>query len=355
MNINFAFIRHGYGCHNAMGNLVRGKVVSLEHARAFTDSSASSNSNKSKTQLTPMIDPVLTPMGVDASVNNGCVVSKVIRSLAKVTAKDRLQMDTVNIVGCSPLIRCMETAYYMSRKWDNPPNKIYVFPLLREIDEGSADKYSPKSIHTMNTVTSYAMRPINEQKAYLKRIGILDYFDFTFVEKFPEQRMEPGDVKQFLIWFGKYFMPYIKSRQQLNVFVTTHAGVLRDFSHEGFVNNSGFVLNTTYYDDIQRFSFGDYVSLNDYLPKWFFSDFANAEYNTREYYCPSDRCEELCTVAQGPSSGKRSQVKLMCDGSDSTQKTSKTSKTGAPNAPVAIRKPRKESLSKDTISSPWDF
>lgn len=344
MNINFAFIRHGYGCHNAMSNLVKGKVVTTEQARdllGYTETKS-----KTKPNLTPMVDPVLTPMGVDASINNGCVVSKVIRSLTKVTGKDRLQMDPINIVGSSPLIRCMETAYYMTRKWDNPPDKIYVFPLLREIDEGSTDKYSPKSIHTMNTVTSYAMRPLSEQKAYLKKIGILQYFDFTFVEKFPDQRLEPGDVKQFLIWFGKYFMPYIKvSDKKLNVFVTTHAGVLRDFSHEGFVNNSGFVINTTYYDDIQRFSYGDYVSLNDYLPTWFFSDFANPEYNTREYYCPSDRCEELCTVAKGPTVSKRSQVRLSCQSPPVPR---------VPGAPVAIRKQRKESK-VEAIPSPWDF
>jgi|694.fasta_scaffold00208_56 hypothetical protein len=35
MNINFAFLRHGHGCHNAMSNLAADGVLSYEHANKF--------------------------------------------------------------------------------------------------------------------------------------------------------------------------------------------------------------------------------------------------------------------------------------------------------------------------------
>lgn len=337
MNINFAFIRHGYGCHNAMSSLVKGNIISVNQARSLLGQSDTSSN------LTPMNDPVLTPIGVDASITNGCIVSKVIKKIPQVTGKNKMEMNTINIVGSSPLIRCMETAYYMTRKWENPPDKIYVFPLLREIDEESSNKYSPKSIHRMNTLSSYAMKPLDEQKKYLKSIGILDFFDFTFVEKYKEERMEPGDIKQFMIWFGKFFMPSVKSNDNnnLNLFITTHAGVLRDFSNEGFVNNSGFVVNTTYDRESKTFSFGDYISLNKYLPKWFFYDYANPEYNKKDYYCPSNRCGELCSIAKGPEQSKRSEIKLHCNNPD--------------EQPVSLQ--RKGAIKKriDEISPNWDF
>lgn len=35
MNINFAFLRHGYGCHNSMSNLVRSNILEYEYAKKF--------------------------------------------------------------------------------------------------------------------------------------------------------------------------------------------------------------------------------------------------------------------------------------------------------------------------------
>lgn len=298
MNTNFVFIRHGYGCHNAISHLVYNKVISKDEAIQLTQSDNKLLNffkfNKNNSVIKPLIDPELTPNGVEISINNGCIINKILKQISILKNDKDINLDTINIVGCSPLIRCMETAYYMSRKWDNPPNKIYVFPLLREIDESGYNKYSKKSLERMNTLPSYAMKKLNDQKQYLKNLGILEYFDFTFVENFINERSEPGDIGKFIEWFNKNFIPFLLPRKNLNVFITTHAGVLHNFSNERFMNNSGFVLNTTL--DKNNISFRKIVSLNDYLPNSFFKNYR--EYDTKEYYCPSDRCGQLCSLVK---------------------------------------------------------
>ena len=32
-NINFVFVRHGYGCHNAIGNLINNKLITSENGK----------------------------------------------------------------------------------------------------------------------------------------------------------------------------------------------------------------------------------------------------------------------------------------------------------------------------------
>ena len=238
-NINFVFVRHGYGCHNAIGNLINNKLITSENGKQLLQSH--------------LIDPELTPIGIDASISNGNIVNKVIRSLSKTLANKNLNMDEMNVIGCSPLIRSMETAYFMSKDWINPPKKIYVFPLLREIDESSTDKYSNKSRQTMETTPSYAMKSIIEQKRYLRSIGILELFDFSFVEKYYELRKEPGDIPKFINWFIINYISQIQPRDKLNVFIITHAGVLKDYAQAGFTNNSivsGFLFFSVFCQSI---------------------------------------------------------------------------------------------------------
>ena len=273
-NINFVFVRHGYGCHNAIGNLINNKLITSENGKQLLQSH--------------LIDPELTPIGIDASISNGNIVNKVIRSLSKTLANKNLNMDEMNVIGCSPLIRSMETAYFMSKDWVNPPKKIYVFPLLREIDESSTDKYSNKSRQTMETTPSYAMKSIIEQKRYLRSIGILELFDFSFVEKYYELRKEPGDISKFINWFIINYISQIQPRDKLNVFIITHAGVLKDYAQAGFTNNSGFLLNGRLKHN--TFKLNKYISLNSYLPKEFFQEYHKSKWNKRSHYCPSDRC-----------------------------------------------------------------
>jgi hypothetical protein len=316
MNINFAFLRHGYGCHNAMSNLAGSKVISYTQARQFLNSQSNVDSNNVfSNDIIPLNDPVLTNIGVDASIYNGCIINKILKRLPEIYKDPRLDMNTMNVVGCSPLIRCMETAYYMTRKWKNPPDQIYVFPLLREIDESSVNKYSDESKEIIRITPSYSIKTIQEQKDYLQSIGILKYFNFSFVEAFPSERIEPGDVKEFIKWFGKYFIKLLdKKRGNLNVFITTHAGVLKDYADEGFYNNSGFVVNL-HYDDV--YSLNRYVSLNDFIKDYnFFKDYKNPKYSSKAYYCPSDRCGQLCSVAKGRGNKKVEKVNLVCNVED---------------------------------------
>lgn len=294
MNVNFVFVRHGYGCHNAISNLIDNNVLSYTTGKKFLESYSSYGKPNNDYQL---YDPVLTNVGVDASIYNGCVVDKILHKIPFIYNNQNYNMESFDVVGCSPLIRCMETAYFMTRKWKNPPSKIFVFPLLREIDESSDDKYSDMSLYNMNTTPSYSIKPISEQKEHLKNIGILDYFDFSFVETFPLERIEPGDIKQFMDWFGNYYMRYL-NQPNINIFITTHAGVLKDFSNEGFYNNSGFILNTTFEE--KKFKIENYISLNHHLKKHdFFKDYKS--YNSVNYYCPSDRCGKLCDVSKKTS------------------------------------------------------
>lgn len=274
-NLNFVFVRHGYGCHNAIGNLINNNLLTSKNGRELLKSD--------------FVDPELTPIGINASITNGNIINKIIKN------KD-LNINEINVIGCSPLIRSMETAYFMSRNWLNPPQKIYVFPLLREIDESSNDKYSQKSLHTIEITPSYAMKSIIEQKKYLRSIGILDTFDFSFVEKYHDLRREPGDISKFINWFILKYMSQIQPRSNLNIFIVTHAGVLKDYSKTGFTNNSGFVLNGRLKNN--NFKLNKYISLNSYLPKEFFQEYNESKWNKRSHYCPSNRCGngKLCEL-----------------------------------------------------------
>lgn len=282
-NINFVFVRHGYGCHNAIGNLINNKLITSENAKQLLQSH--------------LIDPELTELGINASISNGNIIASILKSLNRIFKNKNLNMDEMNVIGCSPLIRSMETAYFMSRDWVNPPKKIYVFPLLREIDESSTDKYSQRSFKIMETTPSYAMKSIIEQKKYLRSIGLLDMFDFSFIEKYSELRQEPGDISKFINWFIINYMSQIQQRDNLNVFIITHAGVLKDYSHQGFTNNSGFVLNGRLKNN-NKFKLNKYIPLDQFLPKEFFKEYYKSKWNNKSNYCPSNRCGngKLCEL-----------------------------------------------------------
>lgn len=347
MNVNFAFIRHGYGCHNAMSNLVHHNVISESQAERFMDRGGRGTRNILNGYLLPLNDPVLTNVGVEASIYNGCIVNKILKRLSSIYNNKLLSMDTFNVVGCSPLIRCMETAYYMTRKWKNPPNKIYVFPLLREIDESSVDKYSEESREIIRITPSYSIKTIQEQKEYLRNLGILDSFDFSFVETYPKERIEPGDIKVFMKWFAQEFMKLLHTdSNNLNVFITTHAGVLRDYADEGFYNNSGFVINTTYVDDFYK---NTYISLNNYIKEYnFFKDYSNSKYNSVEYYCPSDRCGQLCSVAKGRVNNLQ-QIGLTCNIEDEDSQSQNIPKS------KILKGRRKYDTQQINLDTVWDF
>ena len=309
---NFVFVRHGYSCTNAMKNLVESNIIKASDGRLFLK--PSENVNVFNSDIQPLDDPVLTNLGVDASIHNGCVINKILKNLGDNIEDERFNIKQINIIGCSPLIRSMETAYYMSRKWINPPNKIYVLPLLREIDESSDNKYSGYSRSKINLVPGYSMKSISEQKSYLKQLGILEFFDFSFVEAFSKQRLEPGDIRVFLNWFANYFLPLVMEPvDNLNIFIVSHAGVLKDFIGSGFYNNAGFIINTQYNSEEKSLSVKKYVLLNEFLQNSnFFTDYTNRMYN-KDYYCPSNRCGQLCSVINSEPNVEIKQLHLQCD------------------------------------------
>lgn len=282
MNVNYVFVRHGYGCHNAVKPLYKYGAINTDDAKSMFNITS---------------DPELTPLGVDASVHNGLIISKLVSNIHDYY-KIPNKIQNINVVGTSPLLRSMETAYYMTKDWETPPSKIYVFPYLREIDEHSDDKYSKESRKYMDTNPSYAMKSISEQKEHLKQQGILDRFDFSFVEWNEKLRKEPGDISAFTKWFSENFISDINSLSPMNVFIVTHAGVLRDYANEGYSNNSGFLLGT----NIKKTYFGYQIkhsgilSFNKILPPSFFHNYYDRYYNDKKYFCPSNRCGNLCTI-----------------------------------------------------------
>ena len=279
MNINFTFVRHGLSCINAKRTLSYTTKLDKRILRNVLD----------------LDDPHLSQMGVETSVNNGKVIENIMFNIHKFS---NIKIDTVDLVGCSPLIRSMETAYYMTRNWKTPPKKIVIFPLLRELDESAVDPYSKYSKNILQSVPGYSMKEIREQKEYLKSIGILDFFDFSIIEMESELRTEPGNIQKFIEWFDESIDISSDYEHKFNVFIVTHAGVLHQFAHEGYVNNSGFILNTTLKDS--TIEYNEFISMNNYLPIYFFKDYNNAKYNL-DYYCPSNRCGKLCTLSDNKS------------------------------------------------------
>lgn len=276
MNLNCIFVRHGLSCSNAKRSL----------------SYTTELDKRLLSNILNLDDPHLSQMGVESSINNGKVIENIMFNIHKFS---NVNINDIDLVGCSPMIRSMETAYYMTRKWKNPPKKIVVFPLLRELDERGVDPYSTYSKNILQNVPGYSIKEIREQKEYLKSIGILDYFDFSIIEMENELRKEPGNIKRFIEWFDESIdmSGYIN----FNLFIVTHAGVLHQFANEGYVNNSGFILNMTLKDTIE---YKEFISMNDMLPNYFFKDYNNPKYNL-DYYCPSKRCGNLCNLSVNKS------------------------------------------------------
>ena len=281
--VNFVFVRHGQGCHNATSPLLK-------------NSDLDDDSKQKLIKYLSMYDPELTYIGEKASIKNGSIVERFLNNIDKISDIGIRDIG-IGIVGCSPLIRSMETAYFMTRKWKNPPKKIYVFPLLRELDESSSNIYSDASRERLKSIPSYAMRSIKYQKKYLETIGILDFFDFSFVET-SNLRSEPGQITEFIKWFNYYKNEFnvINKRDPVNVFIVTHAGVLKNYAGEGYYNNSGFILNA---ELGKKITYRDFISMNDYLDKSIFSEFIK-DYKSIKLneYCPSKRCGKLCSLSK---------------------------------------------------------
>jgi hypothetical protein len=220
--MKFTFVRHGEGCHNMIS----------KHSQSL--------GKESYSRLVEMTsDPELTKAGAIISTYNGNVIKPIIGK--------------VHIVCCSPLLRSMETAYFMSRGWGtDAPSKIFVVPFLRELDESNMKgKYSIKSRMRIDTLGVYQMSTIDNQKKHLMKYAVardkslVDFFDFTFVEQRDKSflqpavkpflkngRREPGDIPTFMKWAKTVMLSQLGLQgQNVSLVAVTHAGVLKDFVH----------------------------------------------------------------------------------------------------------------------------
>lgn len=229
--INYIFLRHGQSLNNSLNDMIQNKVITRREIDILSKNNG------------PLVDPVLSPIGKYSSVLNGAIASRVLQRDYNITS--------INIVGCSPLLRSMLTAYYSTRKWQTPPRVITVLPYLREIDEGSNNKWSQKSQNIIDTTPGYMMRDTENQKRILNQWGILSYFDFSLVEQYPRKRSLPGDINDFINWSKKIFIN--RFNKPFNFYIITHSGVLRDYLPGNYPNNDGLIVecmyqpNNTYY------------------------------------------------------------------------------------------------------------
>ena len=67
------------------------------------------------------------------------------------------------------------------------------------------------------------------QKTYLLEAGLLDYFDFSFVEHNLQDRNEPGDITRFITWFTlnylrkiSHFHKNINVNHYIHLFYSSH-------------------------------------------------------------------------------------------------------------------------------------
>ncbi len=242
--LKFTFLRHGVGCHNILNTLI--KIGKKNDRNIYFK------------------DSILSDIGVEESYNN---------------AKNFIY--DYDIIYCSGLLRSMETAYFMA-KAINYNKKIYVLPYLREIDEGSDNIYSKESIERINTIPNYSMKSLEYQKKYLQDLGILDRFEFKFIEE--HDRKSPGNIKNFISWIYLYTPGFTSFNK--NILVITHAGVLKYYTDTGFKNNSGFNIVVKFYKKHFLFSKPDFDIYKKKLYK------SNQNIN----YCSSSRCKELCNI-----------------------------------------------------------
>lgn len=276
--INFIFLRHGNACHNVVKSLVTTK-------RGYIDIK-----NDIK-------DAQLTHFGVDFSIWSGCIIKNILKVMGNLYEEDYDDIDDIDIIGTSPLIRSIETGYYMTKNWKKDPERIYVLPYLREIDERifntkGLTKYTDPAIYN---VPQYAMKTIDEQKSYLSDSLKMDAnnIDFSYVERFKLERESPGDINKFIRWFYENFKSKLGNKKSYNVIIITHSGVIREFFKKSVFNNFGLILPVFIKNDdeldIQK---DKIVDIADLFPK---DILKNIGYNAKNICgVGQSRCNVVC-------------------------------------------------------------
>lgn len=237
--VNFIFIRHGESCQQ----------VAYDNARQ----------NDYKRLYWLFSDPTLSDKGEIQSINAG---KEYVEKF-----KNEFNIDSFDIIGSSPMLRTIETAYYMTKEYN--PDNIYVYPFLRECRECN-DKDNAEKLNKI-----WPMKKISEQKDYLKSKNI-ENIDFKYVEN-NKDRESPGNIEKFLEWFHKNVNI---EKDNTNVLIITHSHVLRFFRISA-ENNAGVYLKTV----IDKGSI--VYTKNDIKSIW-------PKYLQKKFKCPQTRCKEIC-------------------------------------------------------------
>lgn len=286
--INFIFLRHGLACHNVFKNVYTNvKSDILDPKNEYKEFK-----RENKNQLT---DSHLTHFGVDISIWLGCLIKNILKVLGTLESNYD-DIESFDFVATSPLIRAMETAYFMSSKWKHKPQKISVFPYLREIDERiftnkTITKYSEPFVY--KNAPPYAIKTIEEQKEYIKNTFPETEYDFSFVEQNPQGRENPGDINLFINWFYSNFKNELNEKNVYNVLVITHAGVIREYFNKNVYNNFGFILPVKIDND-------NIIFQNDLIldiEKYFTIDVLHNLSYKKQNICGVNqtRCSEICS------------------------------------------------------------
>ena len=195
----------------------------------------------------------------------------------------------------------METANFITDTWAKKPDKIFVFPFLREIYINERGHYNRLSKYVnravLNSEPAFQLMARDHSVQYLADKNLLDIYDFRYADG--NMVREPGDIHRFIRYL-KYtlFSDYRHKTENntLNLCIITHAGVLYDFAksmhqNENVIlqNNSGCIVKLAESRDALEIKsvipiHADYI---DY-------DISDTETERVKYYCPSKRCKSYC-------------------------------------------------------------
>ena len=139
--VNFVFLRHGESCQQVIFKHIKDKVKRNELFVTYTDPPISDNA---------VIDSIEIGEKYSNLFSNG---------------KFGKTINSFDIIGCSPMLRAIETAHFMSLPYK--PANIYVYPFLRECSRCD-ETDTPKILNNL-----WPMRSINDQKNYLEKLNAL--------------------------------------------------------------------------------------------------------------------------------------------------------------------------------------